>query len=477
MKQQAIKQAPATLARLRSLSPARQRLLAARLKLLPNSADAKTGRTVLSAFVSRRGQAERVPQLTADDIKEFLRQRLPEHMIPARITLLESFPFLPNGKLDRQSLLDLARTAGREEGREAAPVDSELMQSMQAIWSEVLDTEAIYPKDNFFELGGDSLLSINVVARARKKGIYLNPSELFDFPVLVELCAHLAAESAERAAAPEAFDRSSMRSKNVQGSSNPFFMVHGGSRLLNQLQDVLGAEQPIHLIPAHWEQADLDFGASLESLAAEALEPLLEQQPRGPYLLGGYSFGAVIAFEMAHMLSARGETINLLFMLDPPEKPEIFGSIWADYEILTVQEPPPPRQARRLEQLKKQGARVSLEGRFLFARGCRALGAPIPAAIRKLYVFRAYMAASRRYELRPLPAPLLVFRATQGIHKCDPAVWRSVAGGGFTLQEFDCKHIDLQWDPEMVNRWTALFSEQLAAFADRAAVKRSGAAE
>lgn len=475
-----MKQAPSTGARLRRLSPERQRLLAVRLKLLPDPGDAKTDRHHLCAFVSHRRQAEGAQRLTVEDIREFLQDRLPSHMIPARINIREDLPFLPNGKLDRQSLLKLARSAEREERQEGEAVDSELMKSMRAIWSDVLDTREIYPDDNFFELGGDSLLSINVVSRARKQGVYLNPSELFDFPVLAELCAHLVAESAERAAAPEEFDRSPVRSKNVHGSSQPFFMVHGGSRLLNQLRDALGSEQPIHLIPAHWEHANLNYGVGMAALAEEALFRLQDIQPKGPYLLGGYSLGAVIAFEMAQMLIKSGNEVSLLFMLDPPEKPEDFASVWSEDELLAEVEGRPGR-SRHLEELKNRSvvgkatyivskiwanlrhhaSAASLEARFLYAQVCRFLGISIPQEIRKLYVFRAYMAASRTYDIQPLAAPILVFRATRGRHKRDPGIWRSVASGGLALHEFDCKHIDLQWNAEIVETWTALFRDQL----------------
>ena len=166
-------------------------------------------------------------------------------------------------------------------------------------------------------------MSINVVARAGEQGMMLKPGDLFDFPKLLELCAHLAEERRETRASIEEAAGPTVRSKNVDGSRRPLFMVHGGG-LLAQLRDALGAEQPIHLLSAHWEDANLAHDIDLQELAAEALAVLLDIQPQGPYQLGGYSFGAVIAFEIARILSQRGEVVDMLFMLDPPENPGYF---------------------------------------------------------------------------------------------------------------------------------------------------------
>lgn len=200
MTERPVRPTPAVGERLRALSPARQRLLAEALQLRPEtpSPGENSGRKVLAAFVSTKGASAELGDTDQAQLKGFLSERLPDYMVPGRIAVLASMPLLPNGKVDKQAL---ARPGEPGHGKPATAgtgvegLNGEILKTMQAIWSELLGVDEIYPEDNFFELGGDSLLSINVVSRARKQGIYLGPGELFDFPVLSRLCEHLAGVS------------------------------------------------------------------------------------------------------------------------------------------------------------------------------------------------------------------------------------------------------------------------------------------
>jgi thioesterase domain-containing protein len=482
-----IDSSPDVWARVRALSPERQRLLAQWVGQAPTAMEAG-GRRQLVAYV--RPGPDGVAELNsaASEWRDFLRERLPEYMIPQRFTLLEEFPRLPNGKVDRNALMHLpppalpARAQQEPEGQE-----KELLGIMREIWKDVLQADEVFPEDNFFELGGDSLLSINVVSRAKREGVLLNPSELFDFPILSELCSHLTEESESRQADAHGSLDSPLRSKNAQGSERPFFMVHGGGRLLSKLKDSLGPEQPIHLLSAHWESGSLVNNISLEELATEALVMLRQIQPEGPYAMGGYSFGAVIACEIAQQLARLGEHIDVLFMLDPPENPDIFHSVASDAAIPATRSQEAGFAGDHAEQLRRlspgeaasyllsklsanvrhYASRLSLDAKYRYARTCRKLGYPVPASIRKLYTFRIYLAASKRYELQPLNCPIVIYRATRGYHKYGLALWQAMAQGGLTLEEFDCEHDDLQWDPDVVAQWTSRFSEEFQLHADK----------
>ncbi|WP_263143476.1 non-ribosomal peptide synthase/polyketide synthase [Pseudomonas sp. RIT-PI-AD] len=128
-----------------------------------------------------------------ESLKGELQARLPDYMVPTHILLLDSLPLTANGKLDRKALpmpdLERARQAYVE------PRD-ERERKLARIWREVLNVERVGLHDNFFELGGDSILSIQVVSRARQAGLHFTPKELFRFQTVQSLAA--AAQVSER---------------------------------------------------------------------------------------------------------------------------------------------------------------------------------------------------------------------------------------------------------------------------------------
>ncbi|WP_165668166.1 non-ribosomal peptide synthase/polyketide synthase [Metapseudomonas otitidis] len=125
-------------------------------------------------------------QALRETLKAHLRTQLPEHMVPAHLVLLASLPLTPNGKLDRRALPAPDPEHNRQQY--LAP-SSELEQSLAAIWREVLNVEQVGLADNFFELGGDSILSIQVVSRARQQGIHFSPRDLFQHQTVQTLAA------------------------------------------------------------------------------------------------------------------------------------------------------------------------------------------------------------------------------------------------------------------------------------------------
>ncbi len=119
-----------------------------------------------------------------DELKAALREHLPDYMIPAHLLFLEQLPLTPNGKLDRKALPAID---GSEQQREFVAPSSPLEKALAAIWQDVLNLDSIGLEDNFFELGGDSIVSMQVVSRARQAGIVLNPKSLFQHQTLRSL--------------------------------------------------------------------------------------------------------------------------------------------------------------------------------------------------------------------------------------------------------------------------------------------------
>ncbi|WLG66450.1 non-ribosomal peptide synthetase [Pseudomonas brassicacearum] len=119
-----------------------------------------------------------------ETLKAALREHLPDYMVPAYLVFLEQLPLTPNGKLDRKALPAID---GSEQQREFVAPSSPLEKALAAIWQDVLNLDSIGLEDNFFELGGDSIVSMQVVSRARQAGIVLNPKSLFQHQTLRSL--------------------------------------------------------------------------------------------------------------------------------------------------------------------------------------------------------------------------------------------------------------------------------------------------
>jgi amino acid adenylation domain-containing protein/non-ribosomal peptide synthase protein (TIGR01720 family) len=139
----------------------------------------------LVAYVVPDGEGDSLP---VGELRRFLGESLPDYMVPSAFVVLASLPLLPNGKIDRKALPvpDLDRPE-METAYVAAGNRTE--EQLAAIWAEVLGVERVGVHDNFFELGGDSILSIQVIARANQAGLRLTPRQLFEYPTVAGLAA------------------------------------------------------------------------------------------------------------------------------------------------------------------------------------------------------------------------------------------------------------------------------------------------
>ena len=126
-------------------------------------------------------------RLSNSKLRAFLNGRLPEYMIPSAFVFLDRLPLTPNGKLDRQALP--APEHSPEGDRVFAAPRNPVEETLARIWSEVLDVECVGVHDNFFDLGGDSILSIQIIARANQAGLGLTPRQLFQNQTIAALAS------------------------------------------------------------------------------------------------------------------------------------------------------------------------------------------------------------------------------------------------------------------------------------------------
>ncbi|MBB4898898.1 amino acid adenylation domain-containing protein, partial [Streptomyces griseostramineus] len=249
---------------------------------------------------------------TEQQITEALRQVVPQHLVPQRILVLDELPLSDNGKVDRAALPAPDEVAAEGAGFVAPRDDVE--RRLAEIWAEFFGVTEIGVRASFFELGGDSLLAVRLMSRiARGLGRSLPLSSLFARPT-IELLAQ-----AVREADGGEDRRRALVPVRTTGSRTPLVFVHpvGGDVLCYaELAELLGDDQPFYAL----QLPDAEL-LTVEDMAAHYVAAVREALPDGPYRLGGWSMGGVIALEMAAQLTAAGAEVDLLAVIDLMERP------------------------------------------------------------------------------------------------------------------------------------------------------------
>jgi amino acid adenylation domain-containing protein len=250
-------------------------------------------------------------------LESYLRQRLPEYMIPACFVLVPNIPLSSNGKVDRAALP--APDAGLQHQPAFLPPTNETERQLQNIWEQVLNVRPIGIRDKFFALGGHSLLALRLLSRVEKAFEQKLPvAALFQNPTIEQLAKLLNHQPGIENSGP-----TSLVEIQPLGHRQPLFLVHGvGGGMFwgySNLARHLGNGQPIYAFKSRGLEGDPEF-ETIEEMADSYLSDLRKFQPKGPYYLGGYCFGGVVAYEMACRLRAQGEHVPLVTMINsnPP---------------------------------------------------------------------------------------------------------------------------------------------------------------
>lgn len=246
--------------------------------------------------------------------KQDLKYVLPGYMIPNELLFIKQMPLTPNGKVDRSALPIIVK---KQSGKFLAPRSS--MENIIAnIWSSILSKPRVGIRDDFFAMGGHSNLAVLAMIRLEKEtGIRLPVAAIFQSPTIEEL-AKLALNQ-ESGQLIGVADNSAIVPLKPFGNKPPLMIVHGFNmsvlmfmpiaRQLDHMQPVYGI-QPKSL---HRLESPL---MTMEEIAQEYIQELLEKVPSEAYALAGYSFGGFVAFEMAKQLRAMGKKVTMLAMFD-----------------------------------------------------------------------------------------------------------------------------------------------------------------
>jgi amino acid adenylation domain-containing protein len=381
--------------------------------------------------------------------RRFLRERVPEYMVPAAWVVLAELPLTPNGKVDRKALpAPEGPPAGW--GRGFVPPRTEAERVVAAVWGEALRLDRVGVQDNFFDLGGHSLLLAQVHRRLRERfASELAVIDLFRYPTVESLALFLGPLRERAVTLPP-----SLVELQPRGSEPPLFLVHplsGELLLYRYLVSGLGSGQPVYGFQARGFGDGQEPLARVEEMADLYVGSLLAFRPRGPYLLAGSSFGGLVAFEMARQLRSRGYEVALVALIDAPAPGG--GGLESDggdgqaelaiFHYVTGGDPTMP-----LERLRTLAPEERLE--LILQRG-REMGALASsfglAELRWLVqVVAANQEARRAYLPEPSGVRATYLRAAEN-EESQAGAWAAFALGGVEVQEVPGDHLSLHFPP------------------------------
>ncbi|MEZ5714962.1 MAG: SDR family NAD(P)-dependent oxidoreductase [Paracoccaceae bacterium] len=362
------------------------------------------------------------------------------------------------------SLPDLVRQAEVEEATEGeaqsfgrpdlendyvAP-DGAIEEKLAQFWGDLLGVKEIGAEDNFFDLGGHSLIAVRLFAMVRKQWAVDFPiSVLFEAPTIRACAGMIAAEgvSDESTGSPTApaakkperrFTHLVPMHQGEGGPRRPFFLVAGmfGNVLnLRHLAHLLGTDRPFFGLQARGLLGEDAPHGTIPEAARDYLAEMRQVQPKGPYMLGGFSGGGIIAYEIAQQLKAAGDEVALLVMLDTPlpQRRPLSGR---------------DRAAIQLQELKAGGFAYPfkwLGRRVAWEIAKRRKNGAEPAenaevSFHNSAIEQAFLGAVAQYDLKPWDGPLALFRP--------PLVGKwQVSGGAWVNSERAYVTHDNDWTP------------------------------
>ncbi len=264
------------------------------------------GGTALAAYVVA---TEEAGTLEPTALRAQLRERLPDFMVPAAITVLEKMPLTPAGKIDRKALPrpDSIQLGGADY---VAP-RTELEAQLATIWESFLPVERVSIRDNFFELGGHSLIGVRIMARINKElGTQLQVVSLLTTQTIEKLAQLIGQGST---------DNDALLIPIAENAQPPLFFIHpvGGDVVCYaDLAAALKDSFSVYGLRARGLSGAKPPFATLDEMTSHYIAAIRTTQPHGPYRLAGQSLGGIFALAIARQLEAQGETVAQVVMLD-----------------------------------------------------------------------------------------------------------------------------------------------------------------
>ena len=405
-------------------------------------------------------------------LRDYLAEKMPGYMIPSAFINLDRLPLTANGKIDRRALpAPETRLRTSLDRKQHIPPRNLVELELTQIWEDVLAVQPIGVTDNFFDLGGHSLLAVRLMAKVQQKlGADLSLATLFRGGTVEHL-----AKALHQQHRPE--PQSPLILLQPKGGKTPFFCVHGADGNVFSYVDLAGhldRERPFYGLQA------VGFGKNqltLEAIAAHYIKAMRTVQPEGPYLLGGWSMGGVVAFEMAQQLRRQQQAVAVLVLIDsqapaPADKMETGNdSIKGDTKLLiqflkqlggrfAKDLPAIPDNFEQLEldeqmsYILKQAARLE----YIFP------SFDLSQVYQLLQTFKANVRAALDYRPQPYSGRIMYFHASEDQPKISSnsiTDWRYLAAGSLEVEVVPGDHYTMLARPRVQH-----LAEHLKAYLD-----------
>lgn len=408
-------------------------------------------------------------EVSVQDLRSYLLDRLPEYAVPTAIVFLPGLPLNANGKIDRASLpapvyKDYAHSHTFQSP--STPLEIWLAQ----VWEKILNIDLIGVHDNFFDLGGDSIRVISLLAEIeRELGRELPMNLFFQHATIAKLSKILTEQVTEPWSCLVPIQTGKQKGDRQR---KPFFCVHadGGVFFYHRLSKAMGEDQPFYGLQARGLDGRETPFSSVEEMASQYISEIFTVQPHGPYYIGAFSMGGMIAFEIAHQIQAAGRQVGLLALFDAygPNYPVIPSSKdLVKYKLTThinsLRILPLTGQIRYLWKRGRSRTRKILArilGKIFYA-----MKLPLPRFIRYDVVRRTIEDVINKYQPQKYVGELTLFRASEQPSGCipDPYLgWGDLVSGEIRIVDIFASHNSLLKEPfvqDLADRLKALIPD------------------
>ncbi len=431
-------------ARVARLDATQRRALADSLAAVDPKFDADAPNKQLVAYV----EAAIGGNLDSDSVTSHLRRQLPHAMVPSIVMPISALPRNANGKIDRRQLpaphSDNVRNNASTTPRDATE------QAVGELWRQMLNLSSVDVFEDFFEAGGNSLMALRMAGAIQKRfDTEFSVAKVFQNPTVAQLAKALSGGSA-----PD-FESRALVPIQALGTQSPLFCVHCVNGHVNQyfaLAKALGPDQPVYGLQPPSRDGREPIPHDLTVLAARHIAEMRKVQPHGPYRISGYSFGGMLAYEIAQQLDQAGDKVDLLLMFDTL-LPRIEGT-----------EQRARRHRDQLKELSMGGrlryvARSALGNLNTLARMAKTLpkklretvpigvyqklGRPLPVALQAPFVRSNLNVAMYAYHAKPFAGRIVLFRASERnwMNTEFPQLgWDDMARDGLVIEDLPGSH-------------------------------------